>query len=224
MPENASALKVKAVESIGAQVLLSGSSWAEREATLKEIRNRHNLTVISSSDNLNVILGQGTIAIEIVDQMRTSFGRSLDCVVVPCGGGGMLSGAAVALKDEPVKVFGAEPADGADDALRGLQLGYRVEKVTTSTIADGLRCPLGKLPWQVIRQPDLVGGIYTASEEHICATMELVRNQMDIVIEPSAAVPLAAVLFNEKFRKCAAMQKRRWHVGVVFSGGNCTHT
>lgn len=220
MPQNASTLKIQAVRALGAKVVISGSSWQEREAAVDELSRTHNLTIISPSDNVNVMLGHGTMAHEMVDQMQSSFDSALDCVIAPCGGGGMLSGIAVALKNHNIKVFGAEPSEGADDALRSIQQGQRIDRVVTSTIADGLRCPLSPLSWQVIQRPDLVHGVFTATDRQIRAAMYLVWRILRMVVEPSAAVPLAVVLFNEKFRNYAAKQAQPLKVGIVFSGGN----
>jgi threonine dehydratase len=224
MPNNASALKAHNAAALGAHVIRSGNSWLEREAAVEAIRKQYGLTLVSSSDNTNVILGQGTVGLEMAQQMEAGFSAKLDCLIVPCGGGGLLSGVGIALRNEPTKVFGAEPRDGADDCLRGLISGGRIEAVTTTTIADGLRCPVGKLPWQIIKEPSYVRGIFTASDDHICWTMALVEATMNMVIEPSAAVPLAVVLFNQDFRRYLAQQNRRMHVGVVFSGGNISKT
>jgi threonine dehydratase len=224
MPKNASPLKVQNVTALGAHVIRSGNSWLEREAAVETIRKKNGLTLVSSSEDMNVILGQGTVGLETVQQAEAGFGTKLDCLIVPCGGGGLLSGVGIALKDEPTKVFGSEPRAGADDCLRGLASGERVEAVATTTIADGLRCPVGKLPWQIIKDSSYIRGIFTASEDHIRWTMALVEATMNMVIEPSAALPLAIVLFNQDFRLYAAQQNRQIHVGVVFSGGNISRT
>jgi len=224
MPLNASSLKVRNAAALGARVIRSGNSWREREAAVESLIAAYGLTLVSSSDDNNIILGQGTVGIEIMQQVEASFGAKLDCVVLPCGGGGLLSGVGVALSSEPIKVFGAEPQDGADDGFRALVSGERIERVTSGTIADGLRCPIGKSAWQIIKQPTYVDGIFTVSDADICSTMQLVDETMAMVIEPSAAVPLAVVLFNKDFRRYAARQNRRLHVGVVFSGGNFLKT
>ncbi|KAF2685013.1 tryptophan synthase beta subunit-like PLP-dependent enzyme [Lentithecium fluviatile CBS 122367] len=220
MPHSASDLKAEKAASFGARVIRSGNSWAEREAAVDSLRLAHGLTTIASSDNEHVILGHGTVGLEMVEQVRDDFGVNLDCVILPCGGGGLLSGVGVALSEEPIQVFGAEPQDGADDGLRGLMALERVEEVTSATIADGLRCPLGNLAWQVIKKSSHVSGMFSVSDADICSTMQLVEETLGMVIEPSAAVSLAVVLFNKTFRTSAARQKRTMHVGVVFSGGN----
>lgn len=214
MPSNARVPKMVATKAYGAEVFCSGNSWAERDTALRSLREQTGATVISTSNNPDIILGQGTLGVEFIDQVKKMGINGLDAIVAPCGSGGMLSGS-------KTKVFGAEPEQGgADDASRGRMMDRRIETVESSSVADGLRCPVGILPWQIIRRPDYIAGIYSVSETQIKTAMKLVFDEMRIVIEPSAAVPLAVVLFNEDFRKCAASQGRSWRVGVVFSGGN----
>lgn len=221
MPSNANALKARACEVAGAKVVQSGASWDERQQVLNHLRRAHGFSLLSSADDLNVILGQGTVAAETQAQVSQEFGGRLDCLVVPCGSGGLLSGVALALREDSTLVFGAEPRCGADDCRRGLLLGHRIAEVKTQTIADGLRSPVGELAWSIIKQPGLVQGILTAGEEDIIVTMRMVLEFTGMVIEPSAAVPLAAVLFGEDFQNYAASQCKPVHVGIVLSGGNC---
>ena len=220
MPHNASDLKVRNAASHGAHVVRSGNSWAEREAAVESLRNANGLTLISSSNDPDIILGQGTVGLEMVQQVKYQYSTDLDCIILPCGSGGLLSGVGLALRNEDIKVFGAEPQDGADDGHRGLLAGERIDKVATSTIADGLRCPIGESAWNIIRDSSYVKGIFTVSDTDICSTMHLVEENMGMVIEPSAAVPLAVALFNRSFRKYASELGRRVNVGIVFSGGN----
>ncbi|KAI0470629.1 pyridoxal-phosphate dependent enzyme-domain-containing protein [Xylariaceae sp. FL0804] len=150
-------------------------------------------------------------------------GGGLDAILAPCGGGGMLSGVALSCEGTGVRVFGCEPAfGGADDAKRGYEAGRRVEAVSSLTVADGLRTPLGRIPWGIIYERRLVSGFYSVSEAEIRDALRLVLERFKMVIEPSAAVPLAVALYNEDFR---AMVERDagedgWDVGIVFSGGN----
>ena len=147
----------------------------------------------------------------------------LDAILAPCGGGGMLSGVALACEGTGTRVFGCEPwFEGADDAKRGYEAGQRVEKVSSLTVADGLRTPLGKIPWDIIYERRLVGGFYSVSEDEIVAALKLVYERFKLVIEPSSAVPLAVALFNEDFRSLVEREggEDGWDVGIVFSGGN----
>ncbi|GAW25710.1 putative threonine dehydratase [Rosellinia necatrix] len=147
----------------------------------------------------------------------------LDAILAPCGGGGMLSGVALSCEGTGTRVFGCEPwFEGADDAKRGFESGRRVEAVSTLTVADGLRTPVGKVPWGVIYERRLVSGFYSVSEDEIVAALRLVYERLKMVVEPSAAVPLAVALFNRDFRALAAREggDDGWDVGIVLSGGN----
>jgi threonine dehydratase len=147
--------------------------------------------------------------------------------MTPCGGGGLLSGTALACSDleenGPILVFGAEPSfSGADDGRRGYYSGTRVETVKSLTIADGLRTPVGKYPWSIIYERKLVAGMYSVGEEEIKRALRLVYERMKVVVEPSAVVGLAVALFNEEFRSMVEREagEEGWDLGVVFSGGN----
>lgn len=150
-------------------------------------------------------------------------GRGLDAIVAPCGGGGMLSGVALSCEGTGVAVFGAEPSfQGADDCRRGFEAGRRVEEVSTLTVADGLRTPVGRFPWGVIYERRLVRQMFSVTEDEIKAALRLVLERLKLVVEPSAAVPLAVVLFNEDFRSMVEREagEEGWDVGIVLSGGN----
>ncbi|KAH6655517.1 pyridoxal-phosphate dependent enzyme-domain-containing protein [Truncatella angustata] len=149
--------------------------------------------------------------------------RGLDIILAPCGGGGMLSGVALSCEGTGIRVFGCEPSfEGADDAKRGFESGRRVETVKTLTIADGLRTPLGKVPWGVIYERKLVEGFYSVTEEQIKLALRLVLERFKMVVEPSACVPLAVALYNEDFRSLVEREfgEQGANVGIVFSGGN----
>ncbi|KAI0811415.1 tryptophan synthase beta subunit-like PLP-dependent enzyme [Xylaria sp. FL0064] len=148
---------------------------------------------------------------------------SLDAILAPCGGGGMLSGVALSCEGTGVRVFGCEPSfEGADDAKRGYESGKRVEAVSTLTVADGLRTPLGKVPWGIIYERRLVAGFFSVSEDEIVAALRLIYERFKLVVEPSSAVPLAVALFNEEFRGLVEREggEEGWDVGIVISGGN----
>ena len=138
----------------------------------------------------------------------------------------MLSGIALSAENTGIRIFGAEPIhEGADDAKRGFYSGNLVPAVSSLTIADGLRTPLGKHTWSIIGDRQgrgLVSGMYSVTEEEILAAMRLVFERMKLVVEPSACVPLAAVLFDEEFRKHVEEEagEEGWDLGVVLSGGN----
>lgn len=135
----------------------------------------------------------------------------------------MLSGVALSCEGTRIRVFGSEPSfQGADDAKRGYESGSRITSVKTLTIADGLRTPVGAIPWSVIYERRLVAGFYSVTEEQIKSAMKLAYERLKVVIEPSSAVPLAVALYDEGFRGLVEREggEEGWDVGVVFSGGN----
>lgn len=231
MPSISTPSKIAATESYGATVIFSGSTSSEREAVVARVQAETGAVLVPPYDDVDIILGQGTLGLEFEEQVkamgagRWGSGRGLDAVVAPCGGGGMLSGVATAFAGTGVWVFGGEPSfEGADDCRRGLREGRRVESVKTLTIADGLRTPVGVIPWGVISDGDKVKGVYGVGEEQIKSAMRLIVERMKVVVEPSAAVGLAVVLFDEEFRRVVEKEAGEdgWNVGVVLSGGNTT--
>jgi threonine dehydratase/serine racemase len=209
MPSNAPAVKRRAVEDYGARVVLCAPTLAAREAKLAEVIEETGAVFLHPFDNADVIAGQGTVALELLEQAP-----DVDAIVAPVGGGGLLAGIAIAATElrPGVRVFGAEPL-GADDAARSKQAGRVVPMVEPKTIADGLLSSLGTLTWPVLR--DRVEQIVTVSESEIIAAMRLAWERGKLLIEPSATVALAAVL-HVSFRALHQVER----VGVVLSGGN----
>lgn len=237
MPSISTPSKIAGTKSYGAEVIFSGSTSTEREAVVQEVQDKTGAILVPPYDHPNIMLGQGTLALELEKQALDLLAQGRDlgnkdvtatklsAIIAPCGGGGMLSGIATAMQGTGTVVFGAEPSfEGADDARRGLLAGKRVETVKTLTIADGLRTPLGLWPWGVISDPTKVHSIFAVTEAQIKAAMRLVLERMKVFIEPSSAVPLAAALFNEDFRKLIEKEggSEGWNLGIVFSGGNTT--
>jgi threonine dehydratase len=209
MPKNASPVKRRAVEEYGGRVVECEPTLAARETMAAAVLAETGATLIPPYNHPDVIAGQGTAALELLEQAA-----SLDAVVAPVGGGGLLAGVAIAVKSVAprVRVYAAEPA-GADDAARSKAAGRLVPQTAPRTIADGLLTSLGDLTWPVLR--DQVEGVLTVTEEEIVAAMRLTWERAKFLIEPSAAVAVAVVL-AEKFRALEGMQR----VGVVLSGGN----
>ena len=207
MPSSATAVKQEAVRGFGGTIRYCAASIAAREASCAAVQAETGATLVHPYNDWNVIAGQGTAALELLEDAP-----DLDAVIAPVGGGGLLSGTAIAAKGlEPtIKVYGAEPA-GADDAARSLRAGRIVPQTDPRTIADGLRSSLGEKTFAVIRAR--VDGIATASEEAIVGAMRLVWQKLKVVIEPSAAVPLACLLERK-------LTVERLRVGVILSGGN----
>ncbi|EMF14291.1 pyridoxal-phosphate dependent enzyme [Sphaerulina musiva SO2202] len=235
MPTISTPSKIAGTQSHGANVIFSGSTSDEREAVVATVIEKTGAPLVPPYDHPDIILGQGTQALELEEQVEellkndlkhSANGRtSLDAVIAPIGGGGMLSGIAVALHGTGIKVFGAEPNfEGANDAEMGLKENKRIEKVKTLTIADGLRTPVGEIPWDIVSDREKLEGIYSVSEEEIKAALRLAMERAKLFIEPSAAVPLAVVLYNEDFRnKLAQLAGHEGiNLGVVLSGGNTT--
>lgn len=234
MPEISTPTKIAATKSYGADVVFSGSTSEEREAKVADVIRDTGATLVPPYDHPDIILGQGTMALELEEQVKELTARNpklaanehkldLDAVITPCGGGGMLSGVATAFFETPVKVFGAEPSfQGADDAKRGVEAGKRVDRVKSLTIADGLRTPLSDLTFSIISDKRKVEGLYSVTEQNIKDAWRLVLERMKCVVEPSAVVGLATILYNEDFRKLVEKESgdEGWNIGVVFSGGN----
>ncbi|KAJ5668616.1 uncharacterized protein N7477_007186 [Penicillium maclennaniae] len=226
MPEISTPSKISGTKSHGAAVIFSGSTSVEREAVVAQIQAATNAILVPPYDYFDVICGQGTTALELEEQYAERSSGILDAVITPIGGGGLNAGVATYFADKPqTKVFGAEPSfEGADDCRRGLQAGQRVESVSTLTIADGLRTPVGVLNWEVISDKRKVEGVFAVTEEQIKAAMRLVLERMKLVVEPSAVVGLAACLFDEDLRRRVEQEggEKGWDVALVFSGGNTT--
>jgi threonine dehydratase len=207
MPENAPAVKQANVRRFGATVRLCAATVAARESACAEVARECGATLIHPFDDPRVIAGQGTAALELVEDVP-----ELDAVIAPCGGGGLLSGTAIATRAlaPRVRVFGAEPVR-ADDAARSFASG-RVEALApTVTIADGLRTTLSPRTLAAIRTH--VDAVVTCSEEAIVAAMRMLFERAKQVVEPSGAVPLACLL--EHRSRFAGLR-----VGVIVSGGN----
>ncbi len=207
MPRTAPGPKVEAVKHYGAEITFCEPNLKSREETLNGIMAGNGATMVHPYDNFYVICGQGTAAKELLEDVP-----GLDLLFVPVGGGGLLSGSALAAKamNPAIRVIGCEP-EHADDAFRSLKTGIIQPSVNPRTIADGLLTSLSELTFTLIRKN--VDEILTVSEEAIISAMQLVWQRMKIIIEPSSAVPLAALIQNrESFRGKRA--------GVIFSGGN----
>lgn len=207
MPETAPAVKLAAVKAYGANVVLCPPTLAARESTAARIQAETGACFIHPFNDPRIIAGQATAAMELIEEHP-----DLDILMAPVGGGGLLSGTALAQRHfaSGMVVWAAEPA-GADDAYRSLQTGQIQESIQPDTIADGLLTSLGSWTFPIIQQH--VEEILLVSDEMIIQAMRWMWERMKLVVEPSGAVPLAAVLqYREKFT-----QKR---VGLIVSGGN----
>ncbi|WP_437910374.1 pyridoxal-phosphate dependent enzyme [Sorangium sp. So ce327] len=204
MPENAPAVKRAAVEGYGARVVSCAPTLRSREETVARVIAETGAIFVPPYNDPRIIAGQGTAALELAAQVD-----DLDAVVAPVGGGGLLSGTAIATGSlSRARTIGAEP-EAADDAARSMREGRIVPSNDPVTIADGLRTSLGELTFAVLRERGVE--IVTVSEDDIVKAMRVVWERMKLVIEPSAAVPVAAVLRR-------LIQGAR--IGVIVSGGN----
>ncbi|KAH8662422.1 threonine dehydratase [Xylariales sp. PMI_506] len=236
MPRNSAKSKIDGVaRTLGlGEIVFCGSTNQDKKAAAEQAIARTGAVFVPPYDHVDIILGQGTCAMEISEQFAAELqveaeSKVLDAVIAPIGGGGLLGGIATWFSDKPeTQVFGAEPSfQGADDAARGLQQGSRIENVSSTTIADGLRTPVGLINWGIVSDKSKVNGVFAVEEDDIKKAMKLTFETLKIVVEPSSAVPLAVVLFNEDFRRAVAAQQatsgaESWNVTVVFSGGNTT--
>lgn len=207
MPENAPAIKRQATSDYGAQVYFCKSTIQDRESTLETVIEKTGASKLHPSNDVPVITGQGTCAYELIQEVK-----DLDYIISPVGGGGVASGSILACQyfSPHTKVVGAEP-ENADDAYRSLKAGSIQDSINPDTIADGLRTQLGDNNFPIIK--DGIESIILVSENEIIEAMKMVWNRMKIIIEPSSATTLAALLKSK-----AQFENKK--VGLIITGGN----
>jgi threonine dehydratase len=207
MPETSTPTKIEATRGYGAEVTLCPPTHQGRLEVAERVGRETGATLVHPHDGPNVIAGQGTAVCELIEETG-----GLDVILVPLGGGGLLSGTLVAAKHllPDARVLGCEPA-GADDGARGLERGERIIDFVPDTIADGLRTPLGENTFEIIRE--LVDDVLVVPEAEILPAMRFVWERMKIVIEPSSAVAVAPLLGGQ-------LGVGGLRVGVILSGGN----
>ncbi|MCM4169446.1 L-threo-3-hydroxyaspartate ammonia-lyase [Arenibacter antarcticus] len=207
VPSSAPAVKIEAVKAYGGKVVISEPTLEGREREASKIVAEKGAVFVHSSNDLNVIVGQGTAAMEMLQDQP-----DLDYLFSPVGGGGLIAGTALAARyfGQGCKVIGGEPF-GVDDAYRSLKSGKIEVNITTNTVADGLKTQLGDINFPIIKA--LVSEIIRVEEPEIISAMMLIWERMKIVIEPSSAVPFAALL-REKERF------KNKKIGIILSGGN----
>ena len=207
MPSNAPEVKVAAVKGYGGVITFCEPTLESRETTAKRILRETGATFIHPYNDYHIIAGQGTAALELMEEIP-----DLDFILAPVGGGGLLSGTAIAAKglNPKIRVIGCEPKN-ADDAHRSMKAGRIIPSENPNTIADGLRTSLGDKTFPIIH--DLVDEVLLATEEEIITAMQHIFERMKIVAEPSAAVPLAVLLASQ-------LDVAGKEVGVILSGGN----
>ena len=208
MPRDAPAAKRAATEGYGAEVVEYDRYGEDREALLTQLAADRNLEIVHPFDNPRVMAGQGTAALELLEQAG-----ELDALVVPVGGGGLISGCATVVKAlaPAARVIGVEP-EASDDVARSLASGTREQVAVGATIADGQQTPSpGRLTWPVIHA--LVDEVVTVSDAEILVAMRFAFQRLKLVLEPSGATGLAALLAG----RCEVAGRR---AGVILSGGN----
>ena len=211
MPDNAPAVKRRAAEEYGARIVEYNPAETSREEVSKDLLSRHDYTLVPPYDHVNIVAGQGTAALEMFEELK-----SLDMLLVPCGGGGLLSGSAVAAKGmhPGCRVIGIEP-ELADDATQSFRTGTLHTVHNPSTIADGTRTPsLGELTFHLVRE--YVDDMQTVTEAAIIKAVKFLLHRMKIVVEPSGALGLAALF--------SGIVSAKGRVGIILSGGNIDST
>lgn len=208
MPENAPKVKIEAVKGYGADIIFCEPTIAARQSTLDEFIANSGALAIHPYDHYDVIAGQGTCALEFIEEIP-----DLTHLIAPVGGGGLLSGTAISTKalSPKTRLFGAEP-EQANDTFISFQEGQRNTEFTPNTIADGLRTSVGELTFPIIQSQ--VEAILTTSEKAIIDAMQLIWTRMKIIIEPSCAVPLACLMEKD----LSFLPSDR--VGIILTGGN----
>jgi len=207
MPKGAPANKINATKNYGAEIIFCENTLEARSQTTEQLIEKYHYFLIHPYDDYNIICGQGTAAYELIKEIG-----ELDLVIAPLGGGGLLSGIALAAKGlcPKAQVFGVEPSM-ADDAYRSIQAGSIIESTYPNTIADGLRTSICERTFNIIRE--FVDQIVTVSEKEIINAMRFLWERMKLIVEPSGAVPLAALLSKK-------VNVNNMKVGIILSGGN----
>jgi len=210
MPNNATPSKIQATKEYGAEIVLCGNNPGDRAKMAEELVQKYSYKLIHPFDDYRVIFGAGTTAFELINAVNR-----LELLLVPVGGGGLISGCSIAAKglDPRIKVIGVEPKN-ADDAYRSFQTGERVPVENPNTIADGLKTSVGELTFPIIQK--YVDNIITVTEEQIIDAMKFYWERMKLVVEPSGAVPLAGLL-SGTIDSSLIKNKR---IGIIISGGN----
>ncbi len=207
MPESAPKVKKEAVKGYGGIIIECASTLAAREKNAQRVVNEKGATFIHPSNDTHVILGQGTACLELLEVHPDT-----DVVITPVGGGGLIAGSALSAKyfSEDCKVIGAEPFE-ADDAYRSILSGKIEGNTSTNTIADGLKTVLGDKNFPIIQK--YVERIIRVQEDEIITAMRIIWERMKIIVEPSSAIALAAVMREKEAFK-------QLKIGIIISGGN----
>ena len=207
VPEGANPAKLKAIEQAGGKISFCANTMLARDEAAEKIRQTTGANMIHPYTNPDVIAGQGTAALECLQQSG-----DLDYMIAPVGGGGLISGTAIAVAGKlgSCRVIGAEPS-GAADAYESLRMNKRITDIVSNTICDGLRATVGEINWQIMQARQIE--IFTVSDEETIIAMRLIWERLKILVEPSCATVLAALIKNKSRFK----SKR---IGLIITGGN----
>ncbi|MET7961386.1 threonine ammonia-lyase [Micromonospora zamorensis] len=215
LPVDAASTKVDLARAAGARVVLAGTDVAQRVAVVDGISDESGHPVVDAYDHPDVIAGQGTASLELIEEAERA-GTPLDALVVPVGGGGGVAGACLAAAGRGIEVYGVEPV-GCDSLARSLAAGVRVPVASAPTIADGLRpsC-VGELPFAIVR--DVLRGVVRVDDDEIGGAFRLILMELKVLAEPSGAAGLAGALRLAGEERVGPGRQRT--VGVVLTGGN----
>jgi threonine dehydratase len=213
MPETAPTIKVAAVKQYGGQITTCTPTLQAREETLFSVKMATGAYEVHPYNNPEVIMGQATCAKEIYED----FGNSVDILITPVGGGGLLSGSCLSthLYSPDTQIYAAEP-EGANDAWKSFRAGELIPSLQPKTIADGLLTSLGTNTWPIIR--DSVTDVLLADDEEIVEAMQLIWERLKIIVEPSGALPLAVLMRLKRAHNLESFTGK--NILVVLSGGN----
>lgn len=224
LPSNCPQKKIAAAQAYGATVLLSEVSPQARIRLAAHVQKATGATLIPPADHRDIVLGQATAIHEFKQQIAALGHDVLDAIIVPSGGGGLLVGAASACKGTGTAVFGAEPVFGGPDLSAARARGVRAAELSTGqTIADGLRTLTGEANWEILKSEEHVQDVCTVGEDEIKDALRMTVEELECVIEPSAAVGVAVALFSQDFKRWVryrGLASTPVRVGVVITGGN----
>ena len=209
MPDTAPKIKVEGVRSHGAEITFCEPTLEARETTAASVMQRTGATFVHPFDNPRVVAGQGTAALELIAEVGP-----IDAIIAPIGGGGLLSGTSITTRAllPNARIFGAEPS-GADDAARSLAAGELIPQTSPDTICDGLLTSLCEMTYEILSTH--LEAIITVTDQEVIEAMRLIRDHLDMIVEPSSATVLAAILRPE-FVALEGINS----VGLILSGGN----
>jgi len=207
VPNGANPAKLKAIEQAGGKITFCDNTMKGRDDAADKIRQQTGAAMVHPYTNVDVIAGQGTAALECLQQTPT-----LDFMIAPVGGGGLISGTAIAVagKSKTCRTIGAEPS-GAADAYESLQANMRITDIVSNTICDGLRAIVGEINLQIMQERQIE--IFTVTDQETIEAMRLIWERLKILVEPSCATVLAAIIKNK-------MQFSGKKIGLIITGGN----